>query len=138
MFIQWIKFCSIKTGKIKSEKGFTLLELMLVLVVVSVLSSVLVMPFISNLNEGGRPDIYATATQLATADIEDHRSQAFATGTTSTTTVINGRSYIRDVVKANATLGTSLDDYIKITATVTTSNPALSVSLISFITPDNN
>jgi len=149
MFVQCAKFCSIKTENVKSEDGFTLLELMLVLVVVSILSSALVLPFLSNLNEGSRPDVYATATQLAMADIENQRAQAFNdTNPANITTTINGRTYTRVVTKTyrdasfaamptGNTFGTSsTNDYVLVTATVTTANPALSVTLESIITPD--
>lgn len=148
MIIRCIKFCSIKTGNIKSEKGFTFLELMLVLVVTSIISSALIMPFVSNLNEGARPDIYATAAQLATADIESHRALGFVTGNTSASTVINGRSYTRTVTKSFAdasfasggnTFGSpATNDYILVTAVVATTNPTLSITFKSIITPDYN
>jgi prepilin-type N-terminal cleavage/methylation domain-containing protein len=149
MIIQCTRFCSIKTEKMKSEGGFTLLELMLVMVVISIIASALVMPFLSNLNEGARPDIYATATQLAMADIETQRAQAFDdTNPANVTTTINGRTYTRVVTKTyrdadfvamptgNAFGSSAFNEYVLVTATVTTTSPALSVTLESIITPD--
>ena len=156
MFIQWIKFCSIKTGKVKSEKGFTLLELILVLVVVSVISSALAMPYLSNLSDGAKPDIYATATQFATADMEDLRADGFAAmaitngvpiATADSPTLINGRSYTRTIsttfADANFNAGHNTfndinpvtNDYIMVETVVTETTivPNASVTLRSVI-----
>ncbi|MHC4269231.1 MAG: prepilin-type N-terminal cleavage/methylation domain-containing protein [Planctomycetota bacterium] len=161
MFIQWIKSFSIKTGKVRSEKGFTLLELILVLVVVSIIASALAMPFLSNLNEGTKPDIYSTATQFATADIESLRADGFGaivvtngvpTATANSPTTINGRSYTRTISTAYAdadfsainntfnTINPVTNDYIMVVAVVTETTivPNTSVTLTSVITPDYN
>ncbi len=161
MFIKWIKFWSTKTGKVSSEKGFTLLELILVLVVVSIIASALAMPFLSSLNEGTKPDIYATATQCATADVEDLRADGFAaitvtngapTATAGSPTVINGRSYTRTIstkyADADFSAGNNTfddttpvtNDYIMVVAVVTETTivPNASVTLTSVITPDYN
>ncbi len=157
MFIQWIKYCSSKTGKVKSEKGFTLVELLVVLVVTGVLASTLVIPFASNVNQAARPGIYTTATQLASADLEYQKMLGFSAITVpngavagSSTTVINGRSYTRTVTTSyadadfnaggNSFVAPVTNDYIIVEATVTetTMNPNLSVSLKSIITPDYN
>jgi prepilin-type N-terminal cleavage/methylation domain-containing protein len=150
MIIQSARFCSIKTEKMKSEGGFTLLELMLVMVVISIIASALVMPFLSNLNEGARPDIYATATQLASADLDLQRASGYASITIGTTTgstiTMNGRDYDRSITKgyvsadradnANAFTPTgSVTDYKKVTAKVTTTNPGLEVELWTIVSP---
>ena len=74
-----IKFCKIKIGKVKSEKGFTLLELLFVTVVTGILSSTLILPFSSSLKQGTRPEIYNTATYLAVDALEWGRSDGFST-----------------------------------------------------------
>lgn len=84
------KFCKMKTGKIKSEKGFTLLELIFVTTLTGVLSSTLILPFISNLNQGTQPEIYNTAAYLAVEEIEKKRSDGYSAvsaslGTTNAT-----------------------------------------------------
>ncbi len=63
--------------KVKSEKGFTLLELIFVMVVTMILSSTLVLPFISSIKQGTRPEIYATATYLAMGEIEEKRTMGY-------------------------------------------------------------
>jgi prepilin-type N-terminal cleavage/methylation domain-containing protein len=149
MFIRWIRFFRFDTEKMRSESGFTLLELILVLVVTSILSSALVMPFLSNLNDGVKPDIYATATQLAAAELEDKKAQGFAAivvGTVVTPTVINGRSYTKSVATQYVdydAVNNEFDppvtnDYIMATATVTEAVSNTLVVLETIITPDYN
>ncbi len=152
MFIQWIKFCSIKTERVKSEEGFTLLEVVLVFVVMSILSSTIVLPFITSLNSGTKADIHATAAQLAAADIENLRGQGFASlvGGVSpsavTTTTINNRSYERQytfVQQTSSWAGSvpTLTDtagagnYFRIAATVTetVSDPDVVVTMYGLI-----
>ncbi len=73
-----IKFCNNKKiEKVKSEKGFTLLELIMVTVVTGILSSTLILPFISSMKRGTQPEIYATATYLAVAQMEWARSNGY-------------------------------------------------------------
>ncbi len=153
MFIQWIKFCGIKTERVKSEEGFTLLEVILVFVVMSILSSTIVLPFITSLNSGTKADIHATAAQLAAADIEDLRGKDFATimtegGTSGTSTLvsttINNRSYDRQYTYEQqtsswplgvATLSPGAGNYLWIAATVTetVSNPDVVVTMYGLI-----
>ncbi len=68
------RFCNNKIGKIKSEKGFTLLELLMVTVVTGLISSSLVLPFASSINKATRPEIYNTATYIAVGELEKIRS----------------------------------------------------------------
>ncbi len=78
MLIKWMEYCKLNPGKVRSEDGFTLVEVILIFVVVSILSSSLVLPFLSNLNDGTRADIYANAAQLASAEIERLRGVDYA------------------------------------------------------------
>ncbi len=150
MFIQWIKFCGIKTEGVKSEEGFTLLEVVLVFVVMSILSSTIVLPFITSLNSGTKADIHATAAQLAAADIEGLRGMNFVTiagganPSAVTTTTINNRSYERQYTflqQASSwsgsvpTLSTGTGDYLWIAATVTetVSDPDVVVTMYGLI-----
>ncbi len=138
MFIQWIKFCYIKSGKVNSEQGFTLVELVFVLVLMGFLSYSLIMPFFSSLQRGTMGDINATAAQIASADIEDMRGQGFGSvalgNSTGTDIVINGRTYER------AYTNTMVGDYIYVVATVTetTSNPDVEARLYAIISRDYN
>ncbi len=138
MFIQWIKFCYIKSGKVNSEQGFTLMEFIFVFVLMSILSSSLVLPFFSNLKKGSMGDIHATAAQIASADIEDMRGQGFASVTlgssTGTDIVKNGRTYER------AYTNTLVGDYINVVVTVTetASNPDVEARLFAIISRDFN
>ncbi len=150
MFIQWIKFCSIKTERVKSEEGFTLLEVVLVFVVMSILSSTIVLPFITSLNSGTKADIHATAAQLAAADIEGLRGQGYVgivlggTPSAVTTTTINNRSYERQYtfvqqtsswagVVPTLTLGAGNYLWIEATVTETVSDPDVVVTMYGLI-----
>ena len=98
-----IKFCNIKMEKVKSEKGFTLLELIFVTVVTGILSSTLILPFLSSIRQGTRPEIYATATYLAKQRIEEQRSLGYTSvsgslGTSTSTDTKKGRTYNEQVV----------------------------------------
>jgi len=72
-----IKFCNIKIGKVKSERGFTLMELIFVTVVTGIISSTLILPFMSSKKQGTRPEIYATATYLAEKEIEELKNGGY-------------------------------------------------------------
>ena len=73
--------------KVKSEKGFTLLELIFVTVVTGILSSTLILPFTSSIKQGTRPEIYATAAYLAHKEIEELRNGGYTNVTGSLGTV---------------------------------------------------
>ena len=72
-----IKFFNSKTGKVKSEKGFTLVELIFVTVVTGILSSSLMLPLLNSMKQGTRPEIYATATYLAEKEIEELKNGGY-------------------------------------------------------------
>ncbi len=147
MFIQWLKFCSNKTGKVKSEQGFTLVEVVMVFVVMSILSSTLVVPFLSNLNSGTRADIYATAAQLAAADMENLREDVKSNGDdlnsitaeADINTVINDRTYVSSFVNtrflADLVTPDVGGDYViaEVTVTEAVSDPPVVVTLYGII-----
>ncbi len=145
MLIQWIKFCGIKTGKVKSEEGFTLLEVILVFVVMSILSSTLVMPFITSLNSGTKADLHATAAQLAAAEIEAMRENGFgavvAGVVAGANITINDRTYTRSsdstLVDSSLAADASGDYYwVETTVTETVSDPDVVVVLYAIISTD--
>jgi len=72
-----IKFFNIKTDNIKSEEGFTLVELILVTIVTGILSSSLVLPFLSSMKNATQPEIYNTASYLAVNEMEKKRSTGY-------------------------------------------------------------
>jgi len=72
-----IKFFKSKIGKVKSEKGFTLVELIFVVVVTGTLSSSLMLPLLNSIKQGTRPEIYATATYLAEKEIEELKNAGY-------------------------------------------------------------
>jgi len=96
-----IKFCNIKMEKVKSEKGFTLLELIFVTVVIGILSSTLILPFISGMKQGIRPEIFATATFLAEKEIEELKVGGYANitgnlGLVPSSVILKGVTYNED------------------------------------------
>ncbi len=133
-----IKFCKIKMESVKSEKGFTLMELIFVMVVTGILSSTLVLPFISSMDQGTQPEIYATATYLAMAEIEKKRSEGYTytmtnnIGTSTSTVSMNVRSYDVQVVAgyvthsgssfSNPTFVSPASEFIKVTVTISNTN----------------
>lgn len=143
--------------KIKSERGFTLLELIGVTVVTGILSSTLVLPFISGMMQGTRPEIYATATYLAQNVLEQYyRSEGYSYVQTNSGTLIgdpispalanvtvNGRTYSL-VVRAgyiddpsDISLDTSTaTQYIKVTVTVSNTDIPNNVTLWTILARD--
>ena len=73
-----IKFFKSKIGNVKSEKGFTLVELIFVTVVTGILSSSLILPFLSSIKNGTQPEIYNTASYLAVEEVEKKRSDGYS------------------------------------------------------------
>ncbi len=138
----------------KSERGFTLLELILVMVVMGIISSTLVLPFLAGLKQSTRPEIYATATYLAQEVLEEYKGNGYTYVKTNNSTLIGdpisppkpdvpkkGRSYSL-VVRAGYVddpSDTSLDtsnatDYIRVKVTV--SNSINNVELWTILVKD--
>jgi prepilin-type N-terminal cleavage/methylation domain-containing protein len=147
-----IKFCKIKMESVKSEKGFTLLELIFVIVVTGILSSTLILPFTSSIKNGTQPEIYATATYLAMSEIEKKRSEGYTYtalnnfGTSTSTVPMNVRSYDVQVVAGYVThSGSSFSDppvaspvskFIKVTVTISNTNIPHDVELWTILVND--
>lgn len=149
-----IKFCNNKIGKVKSEKGFTLLELIFVSVVIGTISSTLILPFTSSIKQATRPEIYATATFLAVAQMERMRSDGYSYTVTNNIGTSNpvipsikGRTYTAEVVAGYVThSGTSFSDppvsspsseFIKVIVTIGNSDISNDVVLWSILIKDN-
>ncbi len=152
---RWLEACRVQAGKTKSERGFTLIELIVIMVIIGIFSSSLIMPYLSSVNRGSRPGIYVMATQLATADIEAQRALGYddiqgdiddGNYPIVANTSINGRNYTSTVTAQlvdadNDEDGNSFggavvnEDYILIDTTVTetTNTPNLTVSLSAVI-----
>ena len=99
-----IKFFNSKIGKVKSEKGFTLVELIFVTVVTGILSSSLMLPLLNSVKQGTRPEIYATATYCAEKEIEELKNAGYTIvadpdaspsnmGSVPSEITLNGRTY---------------------------------------------
>ncbi len=147
-----IKLCNIKTGKVKSEKGFTFLELIFVMVVTGVLSSTLILPFTSGIKQGTRPEIYATATYLAEKEIEELKNGGYTLiaashmGDGQNDVVLNGRTYTvaptREYVRHSG--GNFVDpdplfpitEFIKVTETVSNDENSDVVSFWTILAKD--
>ncbi len=141
-------FCNNQIWNVKSERGFTLMELIMVMVVTGILSSSLVIPFISGIKRGTRPEIYATAAYLAQEKIEELRSSGYTTtsgilGTTTGSVTKKGRTYNEQVVteyvthsgSSFSTSGSSTE-YIRATATVSNSIIPENVTMWTILAKD--
>ena len=144
-----IKFCNIKIGKVKSEKGFTLLELIFVTVVTGILSSALMLPFMAGIKQGIRPEIYTTATHLAEKEIEELKNGGYTNvatgnlGLVPSSLTLNGITYTEDSVReyvshSGGTFGTSTPatEYIRIRETVSNSKNSDVVTLWTILARD--
>ncbi len=143
-----IKFYNIKMERVKSEKGFTLLELIMVTVVVGILSSTLIMPFMSGMKQGTRPEIYATATYLAHKEIEELKNGGYTNvtgnlGNVPSTLTLNGRNYTEDSIReyvsySGGTFVTSASptEFIRVTETVSNSENSDVVTLWTILAKD--
>ncbi len=144
---------------VKSEKGFTLLELIFVMVVTGILSSTLILPFTSSIKNGTQPEIYATATYLAMAEIEKKRSEGYTytmnnnigTSTSSVDKVFNQdtaafRTYDVQIIAGYVThSGNNYSDppvvnpsseFIKVTVTISNTNIPHDVELWTILAKD--
>ena len=135
--------------KVKSEKGFTLLELIFVMVIVGVLSSTLILPFMSGMKQGTRPEIYATATYLAQKEIEEFRNAGYTNvtgnlGNIPSSVTLKGRLYtensIREYVSytsgAFVSSGGTPTEFIRVTETVSNDKNSDVVTLWTILVKD--
>ncbi len=116
--------------KVQSERGFTLIELILVIVVTGTISSALVLPFMAGLQRGTSPEISTTATYLAQKEIEEFRNAGYTNaageiGNVDSSVTLNGRKYteasVREYVSYSSgtfTTSASATHFIRITETV--------------------
>ena len=130
-----IKLCKNQIWNLKSERGFTLMELIMIVTVTGILSSTLVIPFTSGIKQGTRPEIYSTATYLAQKKIEEIRSQGYTytsgiIGTSTGNVTKKGRVYTEQVVTeyvshsaGSFSAEASSTEYIR--ATITVSNTTI-------------
>ena len=129
-----IKFCNNQIRNAGSERGFTLVELIMIIVVTGTLSSSLVIPFVAGIKQATVPEIYATATYLAQKKIEELRSDGYTVvstsiGTTTTSDTKKGRVYNESILKEYVThssgsfsVSASSTEYIRVTVTVSNSS----------------
>ncbi len=140
-------FCNINVKKVKSEKGFTFLELIMVTVVTGILSSSLILPFTSGLNHATRPEIYNTAAYIAVGELERIRGNGYTTvsgsiGTSSTDVTKKLRVYTKTVVTnyvshSGSSFSISGTPTKLIMVNVTVSNPGIeNISMSELLTED--
>ena len=145
-----ITFFNSKIGKVKSEKGFTLVELIFVTVVTGILSSSLMLPLLNSMKEGTRPEIHSTATYCAAKELEELKSAGYSdiaandlTSGQQTQVTLNGRTYYEDSVReyvsySGGAFGTSTPatEYIRIRETVSNSKNSDVVTLWTILARD--
>jgi prepilin-type N-terminal cleavage/methylation domain-containing protein len=146
-----IKFFKSKIGNVKSEKGFTLVELIFVTVVTGILSSSLMLPLLNSIKKGTRPEIYATATYCAEKELEELKNAGYTIvaashmGDVQNDVPLNGRLYTatptREYVSYDYVLNTfdtsvSPTEYIRITETVSNNENSDVVSLWTILIKD--
>ena len=148
-----MEFFKSKIDKVKSEKGFTLVELIFVTVVTGILSSSLMLPLLNSVKQGTRPEIYATATYLAEKEIEELKNAGYTIATgelgnvSSSVTFFSGApreiEYTEDSVREYVSYsgGTFVYSatptvYIRVTETVTNTKNSDVVSLWTILAKD--
>ncbi len=120
---------------LKSERGFSLLELIMVVTVTGIITPTLVIPFTNGIKQATRPEIYATATYLAQEKIEELRSSGYTTtsgilGTTTANVTKKGRIYTEQIVTeyvshSAGSFSTEATSTEYIRATITVSNTVI-------------
>ena len=127
--------------KVQSERGFTLIGFILVMVVTGILSSTLILPFMAGLKRGISPEISSTATHLAQKEIEEFRNAGYTNvtgelGNVPSYITLEGRDYtensIREYVSySGGTFATSASptQFIRVTETVSNDENSDVVSL---------
>ncbi len=92
------------TGKLMSERGMTIVETIMVVIVSGMLLAVFLPTFLTSINEGTKPEKYATALYVAQEEIEKKRGAGYtnaSNGTDSISVTIKGRTYTGSVVTEN-------------------------------------
>ncbi|GAX61084.1 prepilin-type N-terminal cleavage/methylation domain protein [Candidatus Scalindua japonica] len=132
----------------KSERGFTLVELVMIITVTGVLSSTLVVPFATGIKQGTRPEIYATATYLAQKEIEELKNAGYTIATSNlgnvpSSVTLNGRLYTENSTReyvshsgSTFTYSASPTDFIRVTESVSNSENADVVTLWAILAKD--
>ena len=127
--------------KVQSESGFTLIELIVVMVVTGIISSALVLPFMAGLKRGTSPEISVTATYLAQKEIEEFRNAGYTNaisqlGNVPSSLTLNGILYteasVREYVSYSGgtfTTSASATEFIRVTETVSNNKNSDVVSL---------
>ena len=151
-----ITFFKNKIDKVKSEKGFTLVELIFVTVVTGILSSSLMLPLLNSVKQGTRPEIYATATYLAEKEIEELKNAGYTIvadpdnvlnndlmGDKPSDVTLNGRKYDEDSFREYVSYtgsafvhSDSPTEFIRITETVSNDENSDVVSLWTILIKD--
>lgn len=120
--------------KLTSERGMTLIETVMVVVVSGMLLAVFLPTFLTNINQGTKPEKYATALYVAQEEIEKKRGVGYtnaSNGTDDISTTIKGRTYTGSVVTENVEYSSDSKsfntselstEYKRVTVTVTCNN----------------
>ena len=144
-----MKFFNSKIGNVKSEKGFTLVELIFVTVVTGILSSSLMLPLLNSMKKATRPEIHATATHCAEKELEELKNAGYTIvaasnmGNVQSSVTLKGRTYTEDSVREYVSYSgntfvysASPTEYIRITETVSNDENSDVVSLWTILIKD--
>ncbi len=146
-----IKFCNNKMWKVKSEEGFTLLELIMVTVITGTISSAIILPFASSMKQALLPEIYNTAAYVAMGELEKIKSTGYTGAVTvgigtyapvPPLTTKKGRDYNKSIKTeyvsySDGSFSTSGTQTELIRATVTVSNTSITdISMSDILTDD--
>lgn len=125
----------------KNNKGFTLIEIALFIVLTGILMATIMTPFLTSVMRSGRPEIVASAVFLARERMEQFQTVAYSTIANETRAALTGnysafeRQVTVTLVDANLAVSGSDVGYKQVVVTVYHNElPAAGISITSLFT----